>query len=535
MTKKTTPGHRWQAVLLAIFIGLLCRTAAAATFRWANDGDPNSMDPYARQETFLLSFDMNMYEPLVRRDDKLALEPGLATGWKAIDPTTWRFTLRQGVRFHDGTPFTSDDVVFSWGRAVGPGSNIGGALSTVKEVRKIDDYTVDFITNGPNPILPDYLTTLAMMSKTWCTQHNATHAADLTKEEENYAARNENGTGPFILRRREPDVETVLAKNPDWWDAGEHPVGIDEAVFTRIQNAVTRVSALLSSELDMIYTVPPQDIERIAATPGMKIWRTAELRTLFLGMDQERPELLESNIKGKNPFKDRRVRQAVYQAIDEEAIAKKVMRGYAHPTGLLIGPKVNGYDPALDTRYPYDPAAARNLLAEAGYPEGFELGMDCPNNRYVNDEAICEAVVAMLARVGIKVDLRAQTRAKFFAKINGPRYETSFYLLGWTPATYDGLDVLDALAATRRAGSRDGFYNFGSYSNPQVDKLIRDIQGESDAGKRRELIGDALRLVRDDVAYIPLHQQVVVWASRDAVDLAQGGDNYFQLRYVRLK
>jgi peptide/nickel transport system substrate-binding protein len=265
----------------------------------------------------------------------------------------------------------------------------------------------------------------------------------------------------------------------------------------------------------------------------MKVWQTPELRTIFLGMDQSRDELHESNVKGKNPFKDKRVRQAFYQAIDEDAITAKVMRGFAHPTALMVGPGVNGYDAKLDKRFPHDVAAAKNLLAEAGYPNGFEVGFDCPNDRYVNDEAICQAVVAMLARIGVKANLLAQTRAKYFGKINAPKYDTSFYMLGWTPATYDTLDALRALAGTR--SGKYGVFNVGGYSNPKLDDLNKQIQVELDNEKRNELASQALGLLKDDFAYIPLHQQIVVWATRDNVDLAQTGDNFFQLRFVKLK
>jgi peptide/nickel transport system substrate-binding protein len=527
-------GLRWYRLLGAgLAAALLVGSAEAKTFRWANDGDSNSMDPYARQETFLLLFDMSFYEPLLRWNREMKLEAALATEWKQTDPTTWRFTLRQGVKFHDGTPFTADDVVFSYDRATHPGSNVASPLATVKEVKKIDDHTVDFITDGPDPILPNNLPTIAIMSKKWCEEHNTARAADLTKNEESFATRNENGTGPFILVDRQPDVKTTLKKNPDWWGAKEWPIDFDDTVFNRIENASTRVSALLSGELDFVYTVPPQDTDRIEKTAGMKIWKTPELRTIFLGMDQSRDELLESNIKGKNPFKDKRVRQAFYQAIDEEAIAAKVMRGYAHPTGLMIGPGVNGYDPALDKRFPVDIAGAKKLLADAGYPDGFEVGFDCPNDRYVNDEAICQAVVAMLAKIGVKANLLAQTRAKYFGKILGPGYNTSFYLLGWTPGTQDALDAIKALAQTRQG--KIGTFNCEGYSNPKLDELAGQIQVELNQDKRNSLIAQALTLIKDDYAYIPLHQQIVVWASRDNVDVVPAGNNVFQLRYVKLK
>lgn len=520
---------------LCVVVGLLALGDAsgnAKTFRWANDGDPTTMDPHARSDGFVTSFDMNIYEPLIRRDRNLKLEPALATEWSNINPTTWRIKLRQGVKFHDGTPLTVEDVIFSIQRARDAGADVTSQLASLKEVKKIDDSTIDFITDGPVPILPNYLVAAAIMSKAWCEAHNTTSAA--THEGlENYATRNANGTGPFILKDRQPGVRTTLIKNLGWWGHKDQPIDVDEVVFTRIENAATRAAALLSGELDMVYNVPPQDIERVRDTQGMKIWQTPELRTIFLGMDQSRDELLESNVKGKNPFKDRRVRQAFYEAIDEDAIKNKVMRSFAHPTGLMIGSGINGYDETLDKRFPYDPAAGKKLLAEAGYPSGFEVGFDCPNDRYVNDEAICQAVVAMLAKIGVKANLLAQTKAKYFGKINAPKFETSFYLLGWTPGPLDAFNMLQNLTASRT--ETDGIYNNGGYTNPHLDALIKKIKVELDSEKRDELIGEALTIIKDDFVYIPLHQQMVVWASRSNVELAPMGNNDLQWRYVVMK
>ena len=534
MTVRLVWIRRYAASALVV-LALFARTGDAKTFRWANDGDPTTMDPHARSDGFVSSFDGNMYEPLLRRDRQMNLEPALATEWSNIDPLTWRIKLRQGVAFHDGTELTVDDVLFSFKRAVTPGTDVASQLAMVKEIKKIDDSTIDLVTDVPTPIVPNYLVAVAIMSKAWCEAHNSTLPTNIATNEENYATRNENGTGPFMLKDRQPGVRTVLVKNPNWWGLKEQPVDLDEVVFTRIENAATRVAALLSGELDMLYNVPPQDIERIQKTSGTKIWETPELRTIFLGMDQSRDELLESNVKGKNPFKDKRVRQAFYQAIDEEAMKTKVMRGFARPTALMVGPGVNGYDSTLDKRYPYDPAAAKKLLAEAGYPAGFEVGFDCPNDRYFNDEAICQAVVAMLARIGVKANLLAQTKAKYFVKINAPRFATSFYLLGWTPGPMDALHMLVNLVETRSEDLRKGTWNEGGYSNSAVDQLIKDIAVELDNEKRNDLISKALSIVKDDFTYLPLHQQIVVWASRDNVDLAQLGTNDFQLRYVKLK
>ena len=255
--------------LAALTLATLAPTASAKTFRWANDGDSNSMDPYARQETFLLSFDSNMYEPLVRRDRNLKLEPALATSWSQPSPEVWRFNLRHDVKFHDGTPFTADDVVFSYQRVTGPGSNLSATVATVSAVKKVDDYTVDFVTKGPDPILPEEITVWDIMSKAWCEKNNAAQTADMTKSDENYATNHANGTGPFMLKDRQPDVQTTLVKNPNWWDKPEF--NIDESVFHRIADAHTRVAALLAGDLDMIYTVPPQDVDAIAKTPHLKV------------------------------------------------------------------------------------------------------------------------------------------------------------------------------------------------------------------------------------------------------------------------
>jgi peptide/nickel transport system substrate-binding protein len=516
------------AALLAV------QPASAKTFRWGNDGDVNSMDPYARNETFLLTFMNNIYEPLVRRDRDLRLEPSLATEWSQSSPDVWRFKLREGVKFQDGAPFTADDVIFSYERARGPGSNIATKLASVKEVRKIDDHTVEFVTNGPNPILDEEIADWYIMDKEWSEKNNATKAADLTKNEETYASRNANGTGPFMLKERQPDVRTVLVPNPDWWDKPEH--NLTEVVFSRIANDATRVAALLSGEIDMIYTVPPQDVERIRRTSGLSIVEKPELRTIFLGFDQARDELLKSNVKGKNPFKDVRVREAFYRAIDVDAIKSKVMRGASAPVGIMVGEGINGYDEKLAERVPYDPDRARALMAEAGYADGFEVGMDCPNDRYVNDEAICQAVASMLARIGVKVNLNAQTRSKYFSEILGPAYNTSFYMLGWTPTSYDAHNALLNLMASRGTdASSQGTFNVGGYKNERVDELTKAIQSETDEEKRTAMIHEAMRIHKEEFGHIPLHQQTVVWAKRDNVDLVQLADNYFPLRYVTVK
>ena len=518
-----------MAALLAASI--LSLPAWAANFKWANNGDTGSMDPYTRQETVQLSFLANIYEPLARQNRTLGLEPALALSWEQPSPTVWRFHLRPNVKWQDGSAFTADDVVFSLGRIQAKSSVMRAPLSIVKEVRKIDDMTVEFETDKPDPIFPQEQTNFLIMSKAWCLANNAAEPVIIGGKDDNYAVRNAMGTGPFRLVSREPDSKTVLEKNPGWWDKPEH--NLDRVEFHVISSAATRVAALLSGEMDMIYDVPPQDMARIGKAPGLKLIQNPELRTIYLGLDVWRDELLTSDVKGKNPFKDQRVREAFALAIDEQAIVQRVMGGLGHPTWMMWGPGVNGYNAALDVRPKPDAAKAKQLLADAGYPNGFSVGFDCPNDRYVMDEQICTALTSMLARIGIKVALTAEPKAQFFAKILPPKRDTDFYLLGWTPATYDAHNALYTLLGS--PGDGRGEVNVGGYSNPAMDTLIDRIGVETDQAKRNAMIDETVKILQHELPVIPLHQQVIVWAAKQNIELAQPASDFFPYRYVKVK
>ena len=518
-----------KQTLLASALVLACSLAHAVTLRVANQGDVQSMDPHSLNESLQLSFTGNVYESLIERDKGMNLAPALATKWMQQSPTVWRFELRKGVKFHDGTPFTADDVVFTFKRAAGDGSDMKGYTNPIKEVRKVDDLTVDIETTAPYPILPDTLTTLGMMSRKWCEENKAEKPVDRRKGIENTASFKANGTGPYRLKERQPSVRTVLVKNFTWWGKAEG--NADEVVFTPIGNDATRVAALLSGETDVMEPVPLQDVDRIKAA-GINVLQGPELRTIFLGMDQKRDELLASSVKGKNPFKDKRVRQAFYQAIDIETIKTRVMRGASLPTGLMVGAAVRGFQADMNKRLPYDPEAAKKLLVEAGYPNGFEVTMNCPNDRYVNDNAICQAVAANLARIGVKINLQAETKVSYFPKIL--RRDTSFYLLGWTPSTVDSHDVLSAIMSTPNDKGQ-GQFNLGAYSNPKLDELTLKIQSETDQKKRNELIREAFKIHQDDVGHIPLHQQALAWAFSKNVTLTQLPNNYMYFKWISVK
>jgi peptide/nickel transport system substrate-binding protein len=503
----------------------------AKTFRFANQGDALSMDPYSLNESFQLTFTGNVYEPLVGRGKNLELIPLLATDWKQTSPTVWRFNLRRGVTFHDGTPFTAADVIFSLERARSGASDVKTYVQEIVEIRKIDDHAIDIVTRAQFPILPDVISLWYMMSRKWCEDNKATQPVDRRKGVENTASFKANGTGPFRVRTRDPNVRTTLTRYFNYW--GKVETNIEEAIFTPIGNPGTRVAALLSGEIDMMEPVPVQDIARIAANPNLKVMQGPELRTIFLGMDQRRDELLYSNVKGKNPFKDKRVRRAVYQAIDIVAIQKAVMRGASAPTAMMIAPGIKGFDPAMNKRLPYDVEGAKKLLAEAGYPQGFEVGMNCPNDRYVNDEEICKAVTAMLARAGIKVNLSAESKGTYFPKILSRN--TSFYLLGWTPGTYDSHNPLNALLSTPDEKTGRGQFNLGSYSNPKVDALTISIASEGDPAKRAGMIREAMQIHQDDIGHVPLHQQALAWAMKKNVDTVQLADNFMFLKWTTVR
>ncbi len=519
---------RLNVLLMTVATAFTLGTADARTLRIADQGDALSMDPHSLNESLQLSFTGNLYEALVGRDKKLGLTPALATEWKQTSPTVWRFKLRRGVVFHDGTPFTANDVVFSFKRAGEEGSDMKGYVGPIKEVIKVDDLTVDIVTKAVDPALPDAITTLYVMSRAWSEANNAARPVDKRKGVENAASFRANGTGPFRLKSRDPGVRTVLVRHQGYWGAVES--NADEVIFTPIGNDATRVAALVSGEIDVMQPVPAQDVPRLSQNNALKIMVGPELRTIFLGMDQKRDELLFSSVKGRNPFKDKRVRQAFYQAIDIEAIRNRIMRGASVPSALMVGAGIRGFVPDA-RRLPYDPDAARKLLADAGYPNGFEVKLNCPNDRYVNDGEICQAVAGMLARVGVKINLEAETKGTYFPKILSRN--TSFYMLGWTPNTYDAHNALYNLMATPQGGQ--GQFNLGSYSNPKVDELTAKVQAETDAARRNALIVEAFKVHADDVGHLPLHQQALAWGMRKNVELVQMADNFMPFKWIVLK
>ena len=312
--------------------------ASAQSLRYANQGDLKSLDPYTLRETTTIAHHGHVYEGLVARDKDLKIIPGLAESWETPEPTRWRFHLRKNVKFHNGDPFTADDVIFSADRVRAKGSNFTTVVPTDAKFVKVDDYTIDVMLSSPNPILTSQWDTWYIMDKKWAEEHNSVAPTPASATTPSYASLNANGTGAFTIDSHQPGVKTVFKANPNWWRKAEH--NLKEIVFTPIGSDATRVAALLSGEVEVVEPVPIQDISRVDSSANAQVLKGPELRTIFIGMDQTRDELLYSNVKGKNPFKDIRVREAFFKAIDVELIKTRVMRGLSTPSALMIAPQL---------------------------------------------------------------------------------------------------------------------------------------------------------------------------------------------------
>jgi peptide/nickel transport system substrate-binding protein len=504
--------------------------AQAANLKWAAQNDVLTLDPHSQNHATTNALLQHTYEGLTRYTKDYKIEPALATSWKQMSDTQWRFVLRKGVKFQDGSPFTADDVIFSFGRIQQKQGTMQIYVSGVKEIVKIDDHTVDFILSGPQPILLRNIVDFRIMSKAWAEKTRSQNVQDYAKKEETHASRNTNGTGPYLIKGWEPDKQIALTYNKGWW--GKLDGNATEVIYNPIKSDATRVSALLSGDVDLVTDLPVQDVERLRKEAKVKVLDGHEVRTIFIGMDQHRDELAYSSVKGKNPFKDVRVRKALNMAVDREAIKRVVMRGLSIPAGIMIAPGVHGHSKDIDVVMKYDPAGAKKLLAEAGYPEGFEFTLDCPNNRYVNDEKICQALVGMWAKAGIRARLNAMPFANFIPKILN--FDTSAYMLGWGVATFDGLYTLQSLVRTKTTGA-DGSFNLGRISDPKLDSTIDAIKIATDVKGRDALLREGLLKTRDEHYYIPLHHQLRPWAMKKNVSTSHKADDRPEARLTRIE
>ncbi|WP_202411649.1 ABC transporter substrate-binding protein [Paracandidimonas lactea] len=517
---------RSKHFIAALTASLLCLSAAhAETLRWGPARDIGSMDPYAYGDSFAINVLSNVYEGLVRYNRDLKIEPALAASWEVVSPDTWRFKLRKGVKFHNGNPFTADDVIASLDRVSDPASPLKGNLPAYKSVQKIDDHTVDITLTGTYPLLLNDLTNILIFDKEWLTEHNALKPTDIGAKVDGYPTYNANGTGPFKLESRQPDAKTVFVKNTNWWDTPQH--NLDRIEFTPISSPATRVAALLSGEIDFVEDTPIQDLPRLKAASNVRVLERTDLRTIMFGMNRK-PTLEDGR---PNPFNKLEVRQALQHAIDLNLLKKRVMRDKSRVAGTLVAPEIPGYDRALDTPAAYDPELAKKLLAKAGYPDGFDFTLNCFSTSYVNEEQICQAVASMFSRIGVKPKLDVAPRAIQLPKrISG---KTDMYTLGWAnEPMLDSYSILVQVLHTKNDTA--GVFNWGGWSYPKLDAIINQAGKEMDAAKRVALETEALKLAKDEVLMIPLHQQPIAWAvSTKFKDFPQTADNKPRLWYVK--
>ena len=511
---------------------LLSATLAATAnpLRWAAQNDIQTLDPHSQNHSATTTISGYVYESLTRYTEKFDVEPALASKWTFVTPTQVRFELRKGVKFHDGTPFTADDVVFSLQRVRHPASNMIIYASGIKEVKKIDSHTVDLILDGPNPVLLRNLTYVRIMSKAWSQKNKVENPQDFKAKEDTFAARNAMGTGPFRVTSWVPDQKLTMVANKDWWDK---PKGnVSEVTYLPIKQDATRVAALLSGAVDLLTDLPPQDVAKLKADPRLKVIDGPENRTIFFALDLGSDEIRGSNVKGKNPFKDKRVREAMSLAIDREAIKRTLMRGLSIPAAIMVAPVTYGWTQELDTVPKADVARAKQLMTDAGYADGFETPLACPNDRYVNDEEICQAVVSMWARIGIRAKLQTQPMTQHSVALQ--RFDLPLYMYGWGVTTFDAQYTLQDIVHTKTAGV-DGKGNYSRVSDAKVDALVQQMKVETDVPKRLALMQEALKRTRDEVLFIPIHHQVRPWAMKAGVTIPHSANDAPQARWATVK
>ncbi|GAW36891.1 heme-binding protein A precursor [Roseovarius sp. A-2] len=514
-----------KALLAGGLVATLSATGALAdTVKWGAPRDIVSLDPYSYGDSYTINFLNHIYEGLVRFNRDLEIEPGLAESWEIVSPTTWRFKLREGVEFHNGNPFTAEDVLASLQRVSDETSPLKGNLPAYKSAEVVDEYTIDIELTGPYPLLLNDLTNILIFDKNWLVENNAEKPTDVSAGVEGFATFNTNGTGPFRLESRTPEAQTILIANTDWWDEPAH--NLTRIEFQPVTSAATRVAAILSGEVDFIDSVPVQDLPRLQAAPNLKVLERTDLRTVMLGFNR-RDELVAG---GENPMNDLRVRQAMQMAVDMDLIRDKVMRGKSRNAGTLVAPAIPGYSEVLDEVVGVDVERAKGLLAEAGYADGFEFDFICTNESYVNEEQFCQAIASMWSRIGLEPRLDIGPNAKQTPKrANG---QADVYTIGWaTLPMLDTYSILIQMLHSKQGNA--GVFNWGGWSYPDIDRLTQAAGVELDREKRLAMETEALRIAKEEIVMMPLHQQPMAWAaSSDFEDFPQFPDNKPRLWYV---
>ena len=499
MMKKTA------TALASVLLSASVMSAQAETLKMAYDADPVTLDPHEQLSGGMLQLSHMAFDPLVRWDRNMGFEPRLAEKWERVDEKTMRFTLRKGVKFHSGNELTAKDVQFTFDR-IKNSPDFKGIFTQFEGVNIVDDHTFDLVTKTAFPLVLNNATYIFPMdSKFYSGQdENGNDKGMLVKHGNSFASRNISGTGPYTVSYREQGVRVEFERFGNYWDAASKG-NVDKIVLTPIKEAPTRVAALLAGDVDFIMPVPPTDHKRIDSNGKVDLVTMPGTRIITFQMNQERVEA----------FKDVRVRQAIVHAINNEGIVKKIMKGFATPAGQMSPEGYLGYNADLKPRY--DLKKAKQLMKEAGYENGFTVTMMAPNNRYVNDEKIAQAVASMLAKIGIKVDLKTMPKAQYWPTFD--ERAADMMMIGWHADTEDSNNFFEFLSACPDADTGAGQYNSGNFCSPEADKLMAQANVETDPAKRAAMMQKIEKINYDQAGFVPLHWQNLAWAAAKDVKI----------------
>jgi len=509
---------------LALLVALAGPAGAAESLRIGMSADVTSIDPHFVNITPNNNVAWHIFEALTHVDADARLVPGLAESWRPLDPTTWEFKLRRGVRFHDGAELTAEDVAFSIDRPATLTTSPGPFTTFTRPIvakETPDRYTIRLKTAAPYAMVPYDMNSVYIVSKK--------AAAGATTEDFN-TGKAAIGTGPYRLARFARGDRVELARYDGYWGP---QAPWDRVVLRIVPNEGARVTALLADDLDAIEYVPTADLRRIRATPRFRLEQKVSWRTLFFTLDQHReppPGVTGKDGRplGRNPFKDPRVREAIAKALNRQAIVDRVMEGAAVPAANLVAPPVFGHAASLKPEA-HDVAGARKLLAEAGFPDGFAMTLAAPNNRYLNDDQIAQAVAQMLARVGIDAKVATLPLATYFSRARN--LDFAFAMLGW--GSFSGDLALRSLVMTYDADRGTGAWNWGRYSNASLDRLVTQAFATVDERRREALAREAMALAMADRPVILLHHQLATWAMRRELGYAARTDEYTLAHHFR--
>ena len=480
-------------------------TAQAKELKMAYDADPVTLDIHEQLSGGVLQLSHMSFDPLIRWTKELAFEPRLATRYERLNETTVRFYLRKGVKFHSGNSMTAADFKWTFNR-LKESPDFKGIFANFTDLKVIDDYTIDLVTSGPYPLVLHTATYIFPMDSKFYTgtDANGNDKGAIVKNGASFASTNLSGTGPFKVASREQGVRVVFERFADYWDK-KSPGNVDRIVFTPIKDEQTRVAALLSGDVDFIAPVSPNDFGQIRSSSNAELITMPGTRIITFQLNQERrPE-----------FRDPRVRMAMVHAVNNEAIVAKIMKGFATPAAQFSPAGYLGYNPALKPRYDLD--LAKKLMKDAGYEDGFSITMMAPNNRYVNDDKIAQAVAAMLSKINIKVDLQTMPKAQYWPAFDDRAADVM--MIGWHSDTEDSANFYEFLAMTPDQSTGFGAYNSGNYSSDFVDSMTMKANMETNTEKRASMLQDIESKIFQDAGFIPLHWQNLAWAARKGVHI----------------